>query len=289
MMDEDTTMTGDNTSLVSRDEFPKQVKEVVARRAAFICSNPGCRAFTLAPSTEDISNFIYTGVISHITAAAPGGPRYDASLSPQERSSITNAILLCATCSVMIDKNQGIDFSRETLTSWKDVHEEWVRANLNKRAATNEVSINVGSVTSIHQAGGVTAGVYINQAPPERHLTPDQKCRFLESANLLDGVNRVVPLRIQDGSTEARSYTGELNDLFLNAGWRVVLTDAANTLPGTFNGLVIEVSDLANPSISAKLIASTFKEAGIDYHFQKGPWSPETEHFRIVVGSAKHA
>jgi hypothetical protein len=44
-------------------------------------------ASKIAPSAEDKTNHIYTGVVSHITAASPGGPRYDGTLSPEESSS----------------------------------------------------------------------------------------------------------------------------------------------------------------------------------------------------------
>lgn len=43
------------------------------------------------------------GKAAHIAAAAPGGPRYVASMTSNERSSIDNAIWLCSNCATMID------------------------------------------------------------------------------------------------------------------------------------------------------------------------------------------
>ncbi|MCX5867699.1 MAG: hypothetical protein NT009_09550 [Proteobacteria bacterium] len=115
-----------------RDEFSKQIKECLSKRASYICSNPDCRCLTVAPSEGDPEKYIFTGKASHLTAASKGGPRYDPSLSPEQRSSIENGIYLCSNCADMIDKNNGLDFPIEKLKTWKNNHEKWVRENLNK-------------------------------------------------------------------------------------------------------------------------------------------------------------
>ena len=117
----------------SRDDFPKPVADGLGRRAAFICSNPNCGIHTLAPSDQSESKFLYIGKAAHICAAAKGGPRYVAEMTPEERKSTSNGIFLCSNCANMIDKNGGIDFSVECLRRWKEEHEKWVAANLNKR------------------------------------------------------------------------------------------------------------------------------------------------------------
>lgn len=43
--------------------------------------------------------------IAHINAAQPGGPRYDAGQTSEERSSIDNLMLLCQECHKLIDAN----------------------------------------------------------------------------------------------------------------------------------------------------------------------------------------
>jgi hypothetical protein len=47
-----------------------------------------------------------------MTAASPGGPRYDPSLTQKERGEISNAIFLCAVCADVVDKNNGLDLRR---------------------------------------------------------------------------------------------------------------------------------------------------------------------------------
>ncbi|MGR4066921.1 hypothetical protein [Billgrantia sp. C5P2] len=117
-----------------RDDFLKPVADALAKRAAYICSNPDCRAQTLAPSDKEPGKFLYTGKAAHICAAAEGGPRFDPEMTSEERGGIENGIFLCSNCADMIDKNGGADFSPEQLHEWKQVHAKWVTDNLNKRS-----------------------------------------------------------------------------------------------------------------------------------------------------------
>jgi hypothetical protein len=135
-----------------RNDFSPSTKEAIAKRAAYICSNPGCRRLTLSPSESESNKFVYTGKAAHITAAAPGGPRYDPGLTSEERSSTKNAIFLCSTCADMIDKNQGIDYPVGLLKQWKREHEEWLAANRHKTIlGTPELTM----VDGTHYAAGV--------------------------------------------------------------------------------------------------------------------------------------
>lgn len=117
---------------MSRDDFSATIKKKLQMRAALICSNPNCRRQTVAPATLDSENFVCLGKAAHIAAASPGGPRYDGSQSPEDRRSINNAIYLCSACADLIDKNNGVDFPAALLDAWKNEHEQWVKANLNK-------------------------------------------------------------------------------------------------------------------------------------------------------------
>ena len=82
----------------SRDDFTSATKELLANRVGRRCSNPACRKLTCGANTnpEKITNI---GVAAHICAAAQGGPRYDASMTPEERKSFENGIWLCQSCS----------------------------------------------------------------------------------------------------------------------------------------------------------------------------------------------
>ncbi len=139
------------------------MKEVISKRASFICSNPSCRCLTLCPSEHDVEKFINTGRVAHITAASLGGPRYDSSLTKEQRSSAENGVFLCAVCADKIDKNKGLDYSVELLRKWKSDHENWIKENLNKSPFVSEIAIvdgthhakGTGEVTGIDVQGPV--------------------------------------------------------------------------------------------------------------------------------------
>src|SRR5689334_6418496 len=102
-----------------RDNFSVAVVRDVRDRTGNLCSQPECRKATVGADQSTSTGVKIIGVAAHIRAASPGGPRFDASQTPAERSSIENAIWLCASCSVLIDKNDGQDFPVPKLEEWK--------------------------------------------------------------------------------------------------------------------------------------------------------------------------
>lgn len=139
-----------------RDEFSKPIIEALGKRASFICSNPDCRAQTLAPSESEQGKYLYIGKAAHICAAAPGGPRFKPEMSSEERGAITNGIFLCSNCADLIDKNNGADFTAAQLHEWKGTHEKWVADNLNKR--TQGIGGEGGSGAIIGNRGTIIGG-----------------------------------------------------------------------------------------------------------------------------------
>jgi hypothetical protein len=98
-----------------RDDFTQSVKKTLAERVGCKCSN--CKQLTSGPH-EDATKAINIGVAAHITAAASGGPRYDSSLSSEQRKSIENGLWLCQNCSKLIDTDAQ-RYSVEMLRRWK--------------------------------------------------------------------------------------------------------------------------------------------------------------------------
>ncbi len=89
----------------------------MAQRVNSICSNPKCNRPTSGPSTNPNAS-ISIGVAAHIAAAAPGGKRYDPTMSPDERKNIKNGIWLCQNCAKLIDSDEE-KFTVELLHIWK--------------------------------------------------------------------------------------------------------------------------------------------------------------------------
>lgn len=103
--------------MAERDDFSKSVIEALAKRVSDQCSNPSCGAQTSGPQ-ENPEKVLNVGVAAHITAAARGGPRYDDTLTSEQRSGIGNGIWLCQTCAKLAD-NDSLRFTVETLRKWK--------------------------------------------------------------------------------------------------------------------------------------------------------------------------
>jgi hypothetical protein len=77
--------------IMARHAFTLEVKSILAQRVGMRCSNPNCRQLTSSPQ-DDPTKTVNVGVAAHITAASKGGPRYDPSLSKEERCSIENGM-----------------------------------------------------------------------------------------------------------------------------------------------------------------------------------------------------
>ena len=114
----------------NRDDFSKKTIEILCKRVNAICSNPECNRGTLAASSEP-NKFVNTGVASHICAAAPGGPRYDAKMTFEQRSSIDNGIWLCQSCAKYVDSDEK-KYTVELLHSWKEQAESRAQKGLVK-------------------------------------------------------------------------------------------------------------------------------------------------------------
>ena len=105
-----------------RDEFNQKIKEKLAKRVGYLCSNPSCKMFTVGPHTNP-NKSINIGVAAHITAASEGGPRFNQDYTREERKSTINGIWLCQNCAKLID-NDIRKYSVELLIEWKMVAEK---------------------------------------------------------------------------------------------------------------------------------------------------------------------
>lgn len=106
--------------MTDRDEFPRRVVIQLAARAGHNCSNPNCRRPTSGPDSEQ--GTVNIGAAAHISAAAPGGPRFDSQLTSIERSAASNGIWLCQSCAKLIDSDP-VKFTPDLLLSWKESSE----------------------------------------------------------------------------------------------------------------------------------------------------------------------
>ncbi len=103
--------------MADRHNFTKETTRKLCDRVASQCSNPDCRAPTKGPHSDG-EVAMSVGTAAHIHAAAPGGPRYDAIQTEEERRSINNGLWLCRNCGTMIDVDEG-RYPAPLLRKWK--------------------------------------------------------------------------------------------------------------------------------------------------------------------------
>lgn len=119
-----------------RDDFSSTVKDILSKRVGLHCSNPNCNALTIGPNSLDHKT-INIGVAAHITAASPGGPRFNPTLTTEYRSSIGNAIWLCQSCAKLIDSDPN-RYTLLILNNWKTEAERNAQLELNKQKVNGE-------------------------------------------------------------------------------------------------------------------------------------------------------
>lgn len=116
-----------------RDNFPPHIVVVLRDRVNGICSNPSCGCVTTGPNAEP-AKATRIGVAAHISAAAAGGPRYDATLTAFERSAAENGIWLCQNCARRIDADWR-KYDVALLLRWKHLAERRANISLGKPQA----------------------------------------------------------------------------------------------------------------------------------------------------------
>lgn len=103
-----------------RDDFKESTKKYLAKKAGYICSYPQCRMGTTFCKK---ASGAYIGQAAHITAASPGGPRYDPSLTNEQRSDASNGIWMCYSHAKLID-SEKCSYPADKLRMWKCQHEK---------------------------------------------------------------------------------------------------------------------------------------------------------------------
>lgn len=127
-----------------RDDFSAQVKRSLAERVGFVCSSPDCRASTSGPQKKREAS-INLGSAAHITAASPGGPRYDSKKTAEERRGIDNGIWLCRNCATLVDADESLH-SVQLLQDWKSKAEERARIELGRKRTARPKSMDAAAL-----------------------------------------------------------------------------------------------------------------------------------------------
>ena len=191
-------------SIKTRDEFSQTIRVQIAKRAAWLCSFPSCRKFTVG-ATEDGNGEINIGTAAHICAAAPGGPRYDDKMSRDQRSSADNGIWLCRDHGKTIDSDLT-QFTTPVLREMKRQAEQAAFWLVSHGGTANTPAADFNLATRLRDAVEKDLAVFRKTAKWPATVVPLR----LE----VDGFDTPVST---DAETLARVVTS-LDDLFLVAG-----------------------------------------------------------------------
>jgi hypothetical protein len=170
-----------------RDDFPGRVRERLALRAAHRCSNPACPHVTVGPSDEAPDAINNVGVAAHISGAAPGGPRYDASISAEERKGIANGIWLCGTCARLVDGDEA-RYTVTLLQSWKRGHEKRTAETLEGRHAALDEKV----IADLSTGFGLRADVLEELSPVAKPSATENSIEFVSSAVYSEERNAII-------------------------------------------------------------------------------------------------
>lgn len=154
--------------MASEPDFSEGIKQTLAKRAGQVCSNPKCRKPTSGPHSDD-TKAVNLGEAAHIRAARPGQARYDASMTDEERRTISNGIWLCKECARRIDVDDA-KYPVSLLNEWKDTHEKWI-SDGKPEPAGREIFVKDGGVGGIVTNEGQGIGIDIQHSgkgPAER-------------------------------------------------------------------------------------------------------------------------
>jgi hypothetical protein len=187
--------------------FSQEVKDLVAYRAAYVCSNPDCLRLTAGPSLASLRLKVKIGEAAHIVGekllSARHQPLGDAALND-----IANALWLCASCHTEIDKNSGIDFPTPLLKQWKADIEARISSILKTHQSPLPLYERSSSNSTIAQN---VADIIGNHGAFFQQLAYENPSAVLDSVKIvrmkLDRQHRQV-----SGDTRLRSIVKALHD-----------------------------------------------------------------------------
>lgn len=253
-----------------RDDFNNKMKETLARRVGLRCSNPQCRKPTTGPRTQPTES-INIGVAAHITAAAPGGPRFDKMLPQQERKAIENAIWLCQNCAKLVD-NDGDRYTVAILRHWKKIAEELTLKELETStscvAAPGSVSelitvIEIRAAAVLNKMEEVTTTALVafkKETQKERKVDQKQKYSKLDKIDRVEALSAKLPeygsIRLRWKYADEQQLLAELNllkDKFVSLHhqhkFELIKGNyiAAHEIVGQIHSLIEQFNKAANP------------------------------------------
>jgi hypothetical protein len=209
-------------------DFIPKTKEILAKRAGQICSNPDCRRSTSGPHTDD-DKAINLGETAHIKAARKDQARYDPNMTDEERSNISNGIWLCRECARKIDVDEK-KYTVELLHRWKKEHEDYLASRKSTVAAAREVTARNGGIGSIIQNTGRGIGldvVHNRQGSAER-ITVEGSGIGEIITNMGQGIGKRITTTGGESASESKVIVDKPVHMAFGMSGKVVFTSCNN-------------------------------------------------------------
>jgi hypothetical protein len=128
---------------VTRDNFTPYTKQLLGQAVGFNCVRPGCAKPVTAYDSES-GSIKSISTAAHDAGAAEGGPRYDASMTPEQRKAYENGALLCPTCARLVDVD--VDrFPPGILVMWQSSSADYRRQRMQMPTAPYGIDFRMAS------------------------------------------------------------------------------------------------------------------------------------------------
>ncbi|WP_422647330.1 hypothetical protein [Actinoalloteichus caeruleus] len=182
------------------------------------CYEPDCQEQVVRMASDGTA--VVLAEISHICAAQKGGPRYDASMTDDDRRAFPNLLLLCTYHHKLVDGEvTSIQYSVETLTDWKtaregqmavdlqglteDGLEDLLGSTLNDIIGETKVELTkaINDVEQVSRESANLLRVLVDETFKRPHLDAESVVSLAHSANALQGMMDYVPMLERSSSS----------------------------------------------------------------------------------------
>jgi hypothetical protein len=201
----------------------RQYKPSVIRRLDTLsgneCAHPDCSKKLIAEDGKSIIS-----KICHIAAASPEGPRYDNSMTEDERRAFDNLILLCDEHHVIIDNKENETlYPISLLKKWKSEHEKKI---LELSSNKNLLSKHQLALNKVINSIGKKMDKVLDLSETTNAPNPDDKISFNNVVRYKSVVEEFAPYQVKlnkiyeeiekEGSTKKELVLHNIKRVYIN-------------------------------------------------------------------------
>lgn len=255
------------------------------KKQLFAASGNECAFPDCDEEVVDIEEETVIGVIAHIRARNPDGPRYDPDMPEEERDEFSNLMVLCPTHHTRIDKNPE-KYPPEKLEEWKEQHEqepteeEDIPEDLLGELKVESVEVNIedGSfISTKNQMGGQVAHDITNVGQQPRSIPDHVRQAIADELSKFEPLSGSVAGLMGNGET--MQLAEQIIDILERAGWDVEELPNQVVMNRTPQGIIIRMPEEKEPAVA---LGKLLLQAGLH---AEGAIDEERDDIEVVVGA----